>query len=293
MKSIFTPFLLLLTAFSFGQADPIIEPSFFAADEEITITYDVSGTSLSNLDDAWIWMWVPGEGIDAPSNINPASSYSEATHPAKFTKSTGDGGKTLFSITLTPSQFLNTDPANIKSIGMLLKGNDWSDGQTSDYITEISEGFSMVLDAPTGNYGFYNSATTIGIEVRTSENATIEVFVDDNLIASTEDATSLSTNHEIIDDGNVHILKAVAQNGSETVERFYSYTLTPTTETLTLPTGIIDGINYDASNSSATLALRAPNKEHVFVIGDFNNWTLSNEFLMKKDGEVFWLTLEN
>ncbi|WP_421764947.1 alpha-amylase family glycosyl hydrolase [Ekhidna sp.] len=290
MKSILTLTLFLGYISLFAQ-DPTIEPAFFSADEEITITYEVTGTSLQSLNEAWIWMWIPGEGIDAPSNINPASSNSSATNPAKFTRSMSNTGEVFFSITLIPTDFIGTSKENIESIGMLLKGNDWSNGQTSDYIAEINDGFTIVMDNPTGNYGFYSSAATIQIDVRTSESSTIELFVDDNSIASSTEVTELSSSHTIIDDGNVHIIKAEANNGSETIETTYSYTLTPTPPSVTLPMGIQDGINYNTDLTQVTLSLRAPDKEHVFVIGDFNDWSLSSDYLMNKDGEVHWLTI--
>ena len=31
--------------------------------------------------------------------------------------------------------------------------------------------------------------------------------------------------------------------------------------------------------------------QHVFVVGDFNNWTISNEYQMKQDGNYFWLEI--
>ena len=33
--------------------------------------------------------------------------------------------------------------------------------------------------------------------------------------------------------------------------------------------------------------------QHVFVIGDFNNWTVSNEYQMKQDGNYFWLEIDS
>ncbi len=59
------------------------------------------------------------------------------------------------------------------------------------------------------------------------------------------------------------------------------------------PSGIRDGINYSSDQTKVTLSLLAPGKEQVYVIGDFNNWQTSDEYLMKKDGEHFWLTISN
>ncbi|MDN3664828.1 alpha-amylase family glycosyl hydrolase [Algibacter miyuki] len=63
-----------------------------------------------------------------------------------------------------------------------------------------------------------------------------------------------------------------------------------------LPKDLLDGINYDETdNTKVTLVLFAPEKQFVHVIGDFNNWTISDAFLMKKDSlkNRFWLELTN
>lgn len=59
------------------------------------------------------------------------------------------------------------------------------------------------------------------------------------------------------------------------------------------PAGVRDGINYTADPASVTLSLLAPGKEKIYVIGDFNNWQISEDYLMKKDGDHFWLKLTN
>ena len=283
--------LLFLSFLSFAQDVPSISPQFFDAEDEITISYNVTGSDLSSLSDAYIWMWLPDEGADAPSNINPASSDADATAPAKFTKR-NENGNTYFDITLVLTDFLNQEASSIQNVGMLLKGNDWSDGQTSDYITEIASGFAANLTSPSGNFGFYEAGQSIDINFAVSESAIINFLVDGELISSEVNTTSFNTTHNVIDDGAAHTLTIEADNGSETVTRNYSYITTPIVEELAAPASASLGINYN-SNTSATLLLEAPNKENVFVIGDFNNWSLDNNYLMKKDGERFWLTIED
>ncbi len=288
MKKILT-LLLFVSSTCFAQK-PTIEPAFFSADDEITITYNVTSSSLSSLDEAWIWMWLPGKNIDAPSNVNPASSNAAATNPAKFTKTVDGSGQVFFSITLTPTQFYNQPADEIQSIGMLLKGNDWSNGQTEDHIATISNGFTLALQSPTGNFGFFNNSQDLTISAATSEPAQIDILVDDVTVESGTDVTELVHTHTILDDGLVHHIRVLATNGTDSDEKIYSYTLTPTTAEEAQPSGVRNGINY-IDNTMATLVLEAPNKEHVFVIGDFNNWTIDENYLMKKDGNQFWLTI--
>lgn len=67
-----------------------------------------------------------------------------------------------------------------------------------------------------------------------------------------------------------------------------------TTAIVPLPSGMRPGINYhEADQTKATLVLQAPYKQNVYVIGDFNDWEYSSTYQMNKDGEMFWITLNN
>jgi 1,4-alpha-glucan branching enzyme len=62
------------------------------------------------------------------------------------------------------------------------------------------------------------------------------------------------------------------------------------------PQGIRDGINLRPSPSEVTLSLFAPGKDFVHVIGDFNDWEVSDGYLMKRDSVNadsirWWITL--
>ena len=64
------------------------------------------------------------------------------------------------------------------------------------------------------------------------------------------------------------------------------------------PAGIVNGIYYDKVNpTKVTLCTYAASKtepaKHVFVVGDFNKWTISNEYQLKQanDSAYFWIEL--
>jgi hypothetical protein len=113
-----------------------VSPRNFTAVDEITITVDVTGNNaLVNLTtDAFLWLWVPS-GPGAPSNVSPAASNPTATAQAKFTKVEGE--ENLYSITLVPATFIGVAPAEITRLGVILKGNDWSNGQTADTFFDV------------------------------------------------------------------------------------------------------------------------------------------------------------
>ena len=63
------------------------------------------------------------------------------------------------------------------------------------------------------------------------------------------------------------------------------------------PEGIDMGIYYDDNDpTKVTLATYAASKtapaQHVFVVGDFNDWAISNAYQMKQDGNYFWMEIK-
>lgn len=283
-------FVLLIFFGDVSSQTPTVTPDFFAPDEEITITYDVTSSSLSNLNEAWIWMWNPDiSNGDAPSNINPASSNTSLTEPAKFTKTTNQG-KTYFTITLTPTTFMGQTVDQLKNIGMLLKGNDWADGQTSDYVISIEGGFQLQVTSPASEFTFYEAEEEILIRASTSENATFELTVDGELISRASDTKVFAENLIAQNDGLIHDLVLTADNGSEVRTFEHSYTISPTTPKRSIPNGLSNGANY-ISADSLILVFTAPTKDNIYVLGDFNNWEISPDFLMFRDSSRFWLPI--
>ena len=82
---------------------------------------------------------------------------------------------------------------------------------------------------------------------------------------------------------------------SENGEAKFNVILAPTVTEQTMPSGLIDGINYTSDATKATLVLNAPGKDFIEVAGSFNNYTPTSTYLMKKDPGTgkFWLELTN
>jgi 1,4-alpha-glucan branching enzyme len=285
--------IFIASSTSFAQKaeiTPTISPDFFTPDEEITITYDVTGTSLSSLSEAWLWLWLPDlSNVDVPSNINPASSDPSNTDKAKFTKSVEEG-RTLFKISLTLTEFTNKSASEIQKVGMLIKGNDWSNGQSEDFVFELQEGYSLKVNSPTSSYSFTEADEMIVFDFVLSQTSDVVLNLDGVEVYSASNTTEVYFEHTSINDGKVHVFDFSATNGTDVVSYKHSYTSTPSVTEEALPSGKLNGVNHD-SNTSVTLVLTAPEKDNVFVIGDFTDWSLDEDFLMKKDGDKFWLEI--
>ncbi len=89
-------------------------------------------------------------------------------------------------------------------------------------------------------------------------------------------------------------VKVMAKNETDMVVDSFSYIVIPESPVAELPEGVIDGINY-IDESTVILSLYAPEKNYVFVVGDFNDWEVGEANYMNKtpDGDRYWIQLDN
>ena len=115
-----------------AQPTYTVSPPTFTAEDNITITVDVSNTTLKDYSGkVWMWAWIAegcSSSCDAPTNVNPAND--ENAKDAEMTRDPENANK--YSISLVPSDFYGKAPSEIKKMGFKLKSADWGDGKQSD-----------------------------------------------------------------------------------------------------------------------------------------------------------------
>ncbi|MFM7851979.1 MAG: hypothetical protein ACKO96_08685, partial [Flammeovirgaceae bacterium] len=275
-------------------------PTFPIANQPVTITVDVTGTSLANFtaydattNPVFIWTWIPPRAgvptVDAPSNINPASSNTTATNSAKCTRISTN----VYQITFTPTTFFNRPASDMPQIGLKLKTNNWNDNKQTDvdkFIT-FTSGFAVQFSQPTQRSFLVNPGAPISVVANASQSASLTLKVNGTTVSSVANGTSLTYTHTVTETSGSIPVVFEANNGTETKSVSFTYILRSATVQAPIPTGIKNGINYTADATKATLRLWAPGKNSVYVLGDFNDWIINANYQMKKSGEFFWLEI--
>ncbi len=162
--------------------------------------------------------------------------------------------------------------------------------QTNDlFVTVNTEGLHVSISSPSRinvfekNQGFQFTAAS-------TASADLKLFLNNQQIYSLT-GTSISQSMSVPDAGNYWLKATATQNN--TVKRDSVYVcIREATTNESRPSGLITGINY-TDDQSATLLIYAPNKNNIFVTGDFNKWLPDNLYQMKKDGNYFWLKVGN
>ena len=288
MKKIFLLLSFLIPSILIGQQQNVTfsaSPSTFNEDEQITITVSNVNPASWGVTDIYLWAWsfdTNDENImDSPTN----GSWTNSNEAQKLTNN-GDG---TYSISLTPTIFYNR--TGIGRIGMLVKAKDGSgDKKSQDQLFEVGK-FQLTLNTPASSSTIINSGDNVSISATASLVADFNLKANNTSIDTQNSITNYSYNANVTENTTFEL---DATNGGDTKTVSFEVIVRPTVVEEALPNGLKDGLNINGTDpTKATLVFYAPTKDFVHVIGDFNDWKLDNNYLMKKDpsNDRFWIEL--
>ncbi len=160
----------------------------------------------------------------------------------------------------------------------------------ADIFAEVfNDAFSVRILQPDQNL-VVDPGAVLSFEAASNLEAELSLFLD-NVLVKTVTGTSITHSFEMSSSGDFWI-RVQATSGEEMSADSVFVHVLETLPEISMPDTLEDGINYTDSHT-VQLVLFAPGKEHVFVIGDFNAWAPASEYRMNKDGDRFWITLNN
>ncbi len=277
------------------------QPAFPTADREITLIFDVTQAKdsrakglLGKTDDVYLWSGAGTTETGDAFEYEPAgqTDFNKPFAPGKMTSL----GNNKWQIKLVPRQYFGV-PADkqIKRLGVLLKSGDGK-AQTEDFfVTIYPDQLNVNFENPAAESFYIDANTTISIKAVASAKATLTLKQGSTILKTAQDQETLL--YELNAGNEAGVTKQVvieAKTATETATDVFNYTVKPQPVEAALPANIKDGINY-ISSDQVVVSLFAPKKSFVYVIGEFNNWTPSAEYLMKRtpDGNRYWLELNN
>jgi len=201
-------------------------------------------------------------------------------------------GNGIYELSIVPDirTYFSVLPAEkVKKIALVFRSVDGSK-QTNDILIDVfAEGLNVNITSPNRTNIFEKNETFI-FTASTTSAADIKLFLNKQEIGS-QTGTLITQNLTIPNAGNYWLKVKASQNTTVKLDSVLVF-IRETTPIESRPAGLQTGINY-TNDQSATLIVYAPGKKNIFVTGDFNNWALDNSYQMKKDGDYFWLKIEN
>lgn len=184
----------------------------------------------------------------------------------------------------------------VTSLAFVFRSSDGSKQSSNLYKKIYKPGLSIDIIVPCSDI-VVKMDDTITIEaeavmIGVPDPDSIVLYVDDTL--KTVSYTTDIQYKYIVKKAGKYWIKIVAENEDYLAADSIFYFVRDEVPIADFPDTLIDGINY-IDTSTVTLILHAPHKESAILTGDFNNWNLSNEYLMNRstDGERYWITIDN
>jgi glycosidase len=299
MKEKIAILLMFFSTYCYTQLST--NPSPFEVNQSVTITVDINSSdtncnSISNPDSVYMHA---GIGDDSsPWGYSVIGNWGQDDGVGQMS----DNGNGTWSITIVPEEYFSLTAGQAVSatkMGLVFRNEDGTqelkDQGCSDFFINVGS-FQVEMINPDSSGVIlvdYNESTQI-LAQNTNGNADYELYANGELIDSQSNINFYNGYQFDNLTENQYCELHVTQNGS-TVERKFTI-LINNTSIESIPESLEDGINYnDNDNTKAILVLSAPYKDFIYVAGDFNFWSPTSEYAMKKDSssDRFWLEIED
>ena len=292
MNKIYSLFLLFITVCVFGQINYTISPNPFNETDQITLS--VPGNQIN--ESAWgvtnnaiyIWSWSLDQNY---ANSQDCPTNGSWTNSNELNKLVYNAGTDTYSLTFTPTTFYAR--TGIGRFGFLLKTKTGNHQTSPDIFVNVGT-LNLNLTNPVANsLTSVPTGNSINITATTNINATFQLKANGIVVNSTSTpSNSYSYNYTVAADANMEL---IATANSTVKSSTFILQVPRNVVSQAIPSWIKQGINYHPTdNTKVGLALYAPFKNFVHVIGSFNNWTVNDTYLMKRDTanpDLYWIEL--
>jgi len=291
-KNIFL-LLLVFTPFILKAQIVTTSPAFLTDNVAAEIIFNAAGTGLDNY-----------SGTDVYAHTGVITDKSASTSDWKYSPSWLDNsekyklvslGENKWSLSITPdirTYYGVADDEKILKLAFVFRnGNGSKEGKDNgkDIFVDILEsGFQVSFETPYSDQ-LLEKNTLLDIKANSSESTTLKLLLNDTELTSTDNTTTIAYSYTFATEGSYWLIAEAGMTPNIVRDSIYINVKKDQVAT-PLPENVKAGINYIDDNT-VTLVLYAPEKESVFLIGDFNNWKSSNDYMFNKADDYWWLTV--
>ncbi|MEQ9302649.1 MAG: alpha-amylase family glycosyl hydrolase, partial [Marinoscillum sp.] len=295
-----------------------ISPSLPADDESVTITFDARGTALEGASTVYFHS---GVATDVPGSTNfsiAVGNWGDDDGVGEMTIKTGTTNVWEITLTSITDYYLLPVQDNAFSLNYLFRSADGTlteDNGGSNFNKELDPGNYFLIEAPALDPFLVQNGVDFNISATANASVdwVLEEIGDPDTEVETQSAqTTFSFDHSITSTSELEF-RVSADFGTETRTKTFRVQGYEPINDAPVPAGATVGINYNESDDTeVTLVLHTPSstdykkgdgtvsgtgstasKEVVHVIGDFNNWQISESYKMNRDGDYWWLTISD
>ena len=298
MKKLYTLFVAFAVTIITSAQVVTLDPPFPTQDDVVTVIFDATqgNGELEGLGPIFAHTGITIEGEGQWQNVQ--GEWGTFDNNVLMTSI----GNNQHTITYNISDFYGLQPGQVATeLSFVFRnGNGTIVGRNSDgsdiFVPLFSNDFAISIASPFESQIFLEAPTSpINFIAQSNQSSEMTLYLDNDQIQTDLGVTELSTEIDASSfEPGKYWLWVEAFNGSTTLTDSTFFIIQETPDEQPAPEGTIDGINY-VNEETVVLQLHAPNKDFVYVIGDFNNWQFNPDYLMTRtpEGDRFWLQIND
>lgn len=291
--------MVLAVAATKGQVVSSV-PAFAVENAAVTLTFDAT---LGN-------KGLMGFAGDVYAHIGVITNLSTGDSDWKYVKAAWNVniaackltplGNNKWQLVISPdirSYFgITNSNETVKKIALVFRSADGSKtgrdtGDKDIFVTVYQPGLNVSLTSPAAKVSLAAKSTAMTLSATASQPATLKLFVNSTQVGSTAtNAASISTSYTFGTEGNYYVIAEISNGTTTRRDSAYVCVRPASAPVAARPSGLKDGINYQ-SDTQVTLSLFAKGKSYIYLLGEMNDWKPDNAYMLKKDGDYFWITL--
>jgi len=311
-------FLLVTSSFFNLQAQMVsISPATAGPEEPVTLTFDATqgNGELAGEDKVYIHLGVVTSSATGTDWNYVIGNWGEDDGVGLMTPVDGEPDKWEIEFTPTVRSYFGVPAGvNIFRISCVFRNADGSAKGTmapgeygwgtvssnQDIYINLNAGNYVSITSPAGSTNFLDPGEELEISaIASSEVTSMKIWLDEGAgfdeKASVTSGTSISYTYAPAETLVLGIRVTATVNSEDLeTEKMQNVVVLQETVVAGLPSGLRKGINYhDDNDTTVSLVLEAPGKEYVYVVGDFTEWNVLDEYQMKvtPNGELFWVEI--
>ena len=127
----------------------------------------------------------------------------------------------------------------------------------------------------------------VSVKVVTQNAESVSLLLNESEVATGK--REITYEHTVSEVGDMKFKAIATDTEGMTATEEVTVAALGDTQSMARPAGAKEGVTVEGSE--ATVVLFAPGKKQVVLLGDFNGFAPSNEYMMYKDGDYFWTTV--
>ncbi len=299
MRKLFLPLCLILAGIlffapSYGQILSI-DPIFPTIEDTVTVLYDATegNSALVGVSPVYAHAGLITDQSTSPTDWKHVQGNWGTPDPKVLME---DLGNNVHKLRYHIRSYYSVPPGeNVEELSFVFRNADGSvvgrsaDGSDIYYPVYQAGALEVAFLSPEPGR-IYEVNDMLTIQAAASDSSTLSLFIDGSLSTQTY-GKSISYSQTLTAPGTFQI-KLRADNGSTVKEDSLLYTVRGNVSVQNPSPGIQPGINY-LNDTTVVLALYAPRKAFVYVLGDFNDWLPNSAYFMhlSTDSSLWWLEI--